>query len=335
MPNAIKYNVSPQTLSLKKGNFWIGTGDVPKGTTANTDYWNGLTPPEGSGYTIYINKATGGPSIYVANNDSELIFLTNRIASPAVYRTVTECLVYFITKTDRMVFNKDYEPIVTNGLVLNLDAGFVSSYPRTDTTWYDIGNGSVNSFNATLFNSPVFNTNNNGYLVFNGTNQNIGWSADSSLTAYLEYWWNLTSRSFEMWVFFTNLNFGILFGVASVSDFEESSGYAIFNNQIGVQAAGGTILTLGGDLSINTWYHIVFVRTNSNSHTLFINGDRISTISNIISTIQLGYDWKINMMSNEYGNHKEGSVPIFRLYDRELSQEEVLKNYNANVNRFL
>jgi hypothetical protein len=31
MPNAIKYNTIAETLVLKKGNFWIGTGDVGKG----------------------------------------------------------------------------------------------------------------------------------------------------------------------------------------------------------------------------------------------------------------------------------------------------------------
>ena len=31
MPNAIKYNVSDETLALKKRNFWISTGDVGKG----------------------------------------------------------------------------------------------------------------------------------------------------------------------------------------------------------------------------------------------------------------------------------------------------------------
>ena len=55
MPNAIKYNVSAETLALKKGNFWIGTGDVSKGPTSNTGYYNGITPPSG-GYTIYLNK---------------------------------------------------------------------------------------------------------------------------------------------------------------------------------------------------------------------------------------------------------------------------------------
>jgi energy-coupling factor transporter ATP-binding protein EcfA2 len=56
MPNAIKYNVSDETLALKKGNFYIGTGDVGKGPTSSTGYYNGITPPSG-GYTIYLNKA--------------------------------------------------------------------------------------------------------------------------------------------------------------------------------------------------------------------------------------------------------------------------------------
>ena len=79
MPNPIKYSTSAQTLALKKGNFWIGTGDVGKGPTSTTDYYNGITPPAG-GYTIYLNKASGGPSIYTAANDSQLISLSNTIA---------------------------------------------------------------------------------------------------------------------------------------------------------------------------------------------------------------------------------------------------------------
>jgi len=79
MPNPIKYSTSAQTLALKKGNFYIGTGDVGKGPTSTTDYYNGITPPSG-GYTIYLNKASGGPSIYTAANDSQLISLTNTIS---------------------------------------------------------------------------------------------------------------------------------------------------------------------------------------------------------------------------------------------------------------
>ena len=139
MPNAIKYNVSAETLALKKGNFWIGTGDVSKGPTSNTGYYNGITPPSG-GYTIYLNKANNGPSIYTVTSDAQLISLTNTIAG-ASYTTVAQCLTYYAGQTDKMIFNIDYPPIVTNGLTLNLDATVVSSYPNTDNTFYDLSGG--------------------------------------------------------------------------------------------------------------------------------------------------------------------------------------------------
>ena len=54
---------------------------------------------------------------------------------------------------------------VTSGLVLNLDAGNVSSYPGTGATWYDL---SGYSNNGTLSNSPTYS---DGSLVLNGVNQ--------------------------------------------------------------------------------------------------------------------------------------------------------------------
>ena len=144
MPNSIKYNVSAETLALKKGNFWIGTGDVGKGPTSSTGFYNGITPPSG-GYTIYLNKASGGPSIYTATNDAQLISITNLIAG-ASYTTVTQCLTYYMEQTDKMVLNLDYPPIVTNGLVLNLDAGFTPSYPRTGTVWSNLSGSNNGRF---------------------------------------------------------------------------------------------------------------------------------------------------------------------------------------------
>ena len=129
MPNPIKYSTSAQTLALKKGNFYIGTGDVGKGPTSTTDYYNGITPPSG-GYTIYLNKASGGPSIYTAANDAALISLSNTIAGQT-FATAAAALAWFSTQTDKMVFNADYPAVVTNGLVLNVDAGFTPSYPTT------------------------------------------------------------------------------------------------------------------------------------------------------------------------------------------------------------
>ena len=105
MPNAIKYNTSAETLALKKGNFWIGTGDVGKGPTSSTGFYNGITPPSG-GYTIYLNKETGGPSIYTVTTEAQMVSLTNSIGSQS-FTTSGQCLNWFATQTDKMIFNID------------------------------------------------------------------------------------------------------------------------------------------------------------------------------------------------------------------------------------
>ena len=125
MPNSFKYSADAQTRALKKGNFWIGAGDVDKGPTNTTGYYNGINP-SGDGYTIYLNKASGGPSIYIAYSDTELINLTNRIAGTS-YSTVNECLNYYASQSDKVITNKECPAIITNGLVLNVDASFTPS----------------------------------------------------------------------------------------------------------------------------------------------------------------------------------------------------------------
>ena len=92
MPNSIKYSVSAQTLALKKGNLWIGTGDVGKGPSSTTGYYNGVTPAAG-GYTIYSYSATqtGNLSYFSAANDASLIAETNRIAGTN-YSNAADCL---------------------------------------------------------------------------------------------------------------------------------------------------------------------------------------------------------------------------------------------------
>jgi hypothetical protein len=38
MSNPIKYSTGSESLALKTGNFYIGTGDVGKGPTSTTGY---------------------------------------------------------------------------------------------------------------------------------------------------------------------------------------------------------------------------------------------------------------------------------------------------------
>ncbi len=147
MPNVIKYSVgATPSGSLRKGNMLIGNNTADYGAT----FFNGINPPSG-GYTIYLNKASGGPSIYCPANNTQLIFITNQIVG-ANFTTAAQCLDYFAGQTDKIVVNMNYEGIVTSGLVLNYDAGFLPSYPTTGSTWYNI---SGNASNGTMVTSTI------------------------------------------------------------------------------------------------------------------------------------------------------------------------------------
>lgn len=68
--------------------------------------------------------------------------------------------------------------IVTDGLVLYLDAANTKSYPGSGTTWNDLsGNGN----NGTLINGYIFNSIGNGNLVFDGSNDYVNINAQTLL----------------------------------------------------------------------------------------------------------------------------------------------------------
>ena len=56
--------------------------------------------------------------------------------------------------------------IITDGLVLHLDAANTNSYPGSGTTWTDI---SGEGHNGTLDNGPTFSSGNMGYISLDGT----------------------------------------------------------------------------------------------------------------------------------------------------------------------
>jgi hypothetical protein len=60
--------------------------------------------------------------------------------------------------------------IVTDGLVLYLDAANTKSYVSGSTTWNDM---SGFSNNGTLVNGPTFNSANGGSIVFDGVNDYV------------------------------------------------------------------------------------------------------------------------------------------------------------------
>ena len=76
MIKSIKFQTDGTSSNTRrKGNFLVGESTVAYGPTSSTGLYNSIIPPEG-GYTLYLNKASDGPSIYVFNNNQELIRFT-------------------------------------------------------------------------------------------------------------------------------------------------------------------------------------------------------------------------------------------------------------------
>lgn len=339
MSNAIKYSTGTETEALKIGNYWVGTGDVGKGPTTTTDYWASISPPSG-GFTLYghkpnISSSVGGPSIYVCSDSSELLSLTNRI-NGTNFTQLADCLQWYTTQTDRMVFNFDYESITSNGLIINLDAKFYPSYPISGLTWSNIGT-TTSSPNAILQGSPSPTIDESGLsIVFSDSNSNY---------ANMTTPGNLSTWTCEVWFYLTKALTGKVtsiicgaYDATSKLNFTIGTNNAPTNTNLAVGFFDGSWHSTTGFIpDINTWYQVVgtydgttlrqYVDGVANGGTLAYTGTPQSG-----GEIRLMRRWDSPISSS---NLVDGKLAIARVYNRALSDSEILTNYNAQSSRFV
>jgi len=344
MANPIKYNTSAETLALKKGNFWIGTGDVGKGPTSTTGFYNGITPPSG-GYTIYLNKVSGGPSIYTCANDTELISLTNQIAGTS-YTTVGESLQYYLTQSDKVVMNYDLPGWCTDGLEILLDTQWVASYPKTGNNWYDPSKGLTFTVDN---NQPTYVNTSPYYWDFeNSRNPGDNFKSSTSSGTYnqTQYtrcaWFNPES--------FTNITtfMGIVQnqygnnGDMALSLATDLTYVYVALHQYGnsVNFGGSTDVQLLGTtpISTNTWYFgcVSYDRTTETAK-IYLNGQLESTYTgikwgNAVTDIMMigGPD------NDSYGGGRmfDGKLSWAAHYNKVLTGEQILSTFNNMKSRF-
>ena len=346
MPNVIKYSAVTQAASLKKSSFWIGTGDIPKGTTALTDYWNGISPPTG-GYTIYLNKASQGPSIYVATNDADLISLTTRISGTA-YGSAALALQYYQGQVDKMVIDRDYEAVNTTNLVWSVDAAFAPSYPRTGILVTDMGSGVVGQ---NLTNGPTFSAGGSAsYWLFDGTNDylttasyNAAFDTNGSQQFTAEVWcYPIAGSTTQYYPIFSRYSTvaGGLHGWTIA--YTQNSGNVSAGNVFvyGQQFGGGSFLDNANEVIptgsfYNNWHQLVHVYDGT-SIKFYRNGSlKMSTsisytMTNTSALLQLAA--RPNTATpNVFSPIRVNNA---RLYTRALTSTEVLQNFNAQRGRF-
>jgi hypothetical protein len=216
--------------------------------------------------------------------------------------------------------------IVTDGLVLCLDAKDLKSYSGSGTTWVDrSGNGN----NGTLVNGVGHS---DGAMVFDGVNDYVDCGPVSVIGSSLsgltvDVWINTSVKATKCIV-----ENGTSYTTNTFYVFQENSDYFTFE----VYGSFYDAVYANFIYNINTWYNIVGVWASNTRVDMYVNGKLSSGTrgglaqSNLINgntNFLLGSrNASSFMFSGKYGGIKA--------YNRALSPAEILQNYNATKSRF-
>ena len=220
--------------------------------------------------------------------------------------------------------------IVTDGLVLALDAGSKKSYTGSGTTWKDL---SGNSNTGTLTNGPTFNSANGGSIVFDAVDD-YGSVTSSQVIA--------NDFTFMVWAKRDGNTSDTIGGMFGNHNHIELSGANIFfrNSSNAVTVATGNGVTRPSfQISIprlNTEWNFYVIRYSGTTFQLYFNGilldSRTAVVVQSLNSNRYGIGiWALSYLS-EY--HLNGKISQCSSYNRALSPIEILQNYNATKSRF-
>ena len=225
-----------------------------------------------------------------------------------------------------------YNPrIVTDGLVLCLDAANRRSYPGAGTAWTDL---SKQGNNGTLTNGPTFDSANAGSIVFDGTNDYVSITRNSSITPnYISVcgWIKINSKSSNQFLLALprSVNGGASYMMYYSLSLNGFVAYARTNSTGTIQ----TTSTFSPDTG--RWYFLCMTSNGSNL-ILFIDGEFEASLS--FSSV-LEYSGSTVLRIGSYDNqgtptYTNGNIPNVSIYNRALTPDEIRQNYLATKGRY-
>jgi hypothetical protein len=216
------------------------------------------------------------------------------------------------------------ENIVTNGLVLHLDAANYSCYVGTGIT----SNSLVGGIAGTLVNGTGFSAIGGGAFFFDGTNDYINLGNSSVLKP-------------------TVLSVGCYFkintiGAVHVIVGKQGPGAGAASYAIVVQSgklhfricnSSGTEYNASSDFSDSTNYNYALGTYDGSTIRLYLNG---ASIASSTVGISIGYSDSYPLKVGYYGEAipVNMNVSVLNIYNRVLSAKEIEQNYNALRGRY-
>ena len=208
--------------------------------------------------------------------------------------------------------------IVGDGLILDVDAAVSRSYAGSGLT----ANGLIGGIGGTLVNGAGFGTTNNGYFIFDGTNDHINFGNSSTLQQ--------SSGTLSAWTKSSSPGAGYRGIIA------KQGSYGLFYTNsvlVAYDWAADAARSTGINIADNTWKNVVLTYQSgvSNGTRIYINGVLVLT-----TTITV-----LNQINNLFGGAEANAtqfascqISSFNMYNRALSATEVLQNYNTTKGRY-
>jgi len=229
--------------------------------------------------------------------------------------------------------------IVTDGLIFVLDAANNKSYAGSGTTWTDL---SGNNNSGSLINGPTFNSANGGSIVFDGANDYALIASSSLFNLYtspftLECTIKTDSNIAQLGTYRRIISIGngarnIQLGLAQTGTPQIRTFY-ILNDVTGAHFPN---YATSEDIPFGTINHIIATFNGTSTYNMYLNGvasTNVTWTSTAISTGTTTTNFNIGQRGDNVG-YLSGSLYNVKIYNRVLSPNEVLQNFNATRGRF-
>ena len=206
---------------------------------------------------------------------------------------------------------------ISDNLAFHIDPANPRSYAGVGTVIYDLsGNGKTSYFT----NGAFYQNYSKGVVVL---------EYDDYISTPL---FNLTSPiTVSAWVKNVSI-IGCVFGKSGTGGNGEAifffGGETITNAASGV----GAVFTFSS-VNLNSWYNLVLTRDGGNVNKVYRNG--IPSSSELVRTGTISFNQIGRYWDAVGATTIKGSIGEVKIYNRALSDTEVLQNYNASKKRYL
>jgi hypothetical protein len=213
-----------------------------------------------------------------------------------------------------------YNPlIITDGLVMYIDAANTRSYSGSGLT----ANGLGSAIGGTLVNGVSFTSSNSGVFVFDGSNDYINFGNSSAVqqsSGTLSAWAKTSAPGGSFRGIITKqYAYGLFYADSVLVTYDWSTGVT---RSTGLNVADGN------------WKNVVLTYQSgvTNGTKVYLNG-----VSVLTTTITISNQASGNLFGGAEANASQYAscqISSFNMYNRALTAQEVLQNYNSTKKRY-